>query len=101
MSSMFVTGLCCGRTGQPRRLRESREFSQTKIANDCRFEVQRAESSLTSDARPVTAKISQPLLLPALSHRRAPTRKPSASVRQYETMKILSPPAHSRHHPVL
>src|ERR1700730_116926 len=47
------------------------------------------------------AKISQPLLRPAANRRRAPTRKPSASVHQYEAMKILSPQVSARDHPLL
>src|SRR5262249_62213686 len=47
------------------------------------------------------SKFSQFLLIRAAGRRRAPTRKPSASVRQYAAMKILSPPVRARDHPLL
>src|SRR5262249_48194302 len=63
--------------------------------NDCRFEVQDTVSFLTSDARPVTAKISQLLLTPEACRRPAPTRKPSTSVRQLAARKTFRRPRHA------
>src|SRR5262249_13017801 len=47
------------------------------------------------------SKFSQFLLIRAAGRRRAPTRKPSASVRQYEAMKILLPRVRARDRPLL